>query len=324
MIKKILISSLSCLIGIILISCTPKTLRIGILIYDQSDTFMGELLDHIIQAIPQNITYDVSYSQNDQAMQNRQFNYYIENNYDLLIVNAVDRLASSVLIEKADQAFIPLIFINREPLESHLAQSRSSYYVGSNSAQMGNLQVQMILSYLDDEPLIINSDVLQIAILKGQQGHQDAEVRTHYNIQALSQSQLSYDLVSIEVANWRKDEGYLAMESLYHDYPNIDIVISNNDDMALGAIDFLKTTDYFNQHQMLPVLIVGVDGTQAGIDAVLNADMLGTVVNDHNMQAFYVSKLIHYLLLDETDPQIDYEQRFIYVDGYIYTKDDSF
>ena len=60
------------------------------------------------------------------------------------------------------------------------------------------------------------------------------------------------------------------------------MIIANNDDMALGAIDALKASDI--PKESWPG-VVGIDGTDEGIEAVKNEEMLGTVYNDKEGQA---------------------------------------
>lgn len=62
----------------------------------------------------------------------------------------------------------------------------------------------------------------------------------------------------------------------------IELVLANNDDMALGAIDALKAADISRNDW--PV-IVGIDGTDVGLEAVKKGEMIGTVYNDKEGQA---------------------------------------
>ncbi len=62
------------------------------------------------------------------------------------------------------------------------------------------------------------------------------------------------------------------MEQWLSEYPDtIELVISNNDDMALGAIDALERA------QTEGVNVIGIDGTTPGLEAIENGKLLGTV-----------------------------------------------
>ena len=59
-------------------------------------------------------------------------------------------------------------------------------------------------------------------------------------------------------------------------------MIANNDDMAVGAIDALKASDLSREEWSV---VVGIDGTNVGLEAVKNGEMVGTVYNDKEGQA---------------------------------------
>ncbi len=63
----------------------------------------------------------------------------------------------------------------------------------------------------------------------------------------------------------------------------IEAVFANNDDMALGAIEALKAAGLDKGGKIIPV--VGVDATPAGLDAMKQGTLIGTVLNDSTRQA---------------------------------------
>jgi len=78
---------------------------------------------------------------------------------------------------------------------------------------------------------------------------------------------------------WDRVKGQEKMAAFLTSTDNIEVVIANNDDMALGAIEALKAAGYFGADgKYMPV--VGVDATSPAIEAVKDGTMLGTVLND--------------------------------------------
>ena len=65
------------------------------------------------------------------------------------------------------------------------------------------------------------------------------------------------------------------------DFSKVDTIISNNDDMALGAIEALKQAGVDTSKMK----IVGIDGTQTGLQAILDGDMTATVFQSTSGQA---------------------------------------
>jgi methyl-galactoside transport system substrate-binding protein len=78
----------------------------------------------------------------------------------------------------------------------------------------------------------------------------------------------------------------------------IELIICNNDDMALGVIDTVERRGLsFNN-------IVGIDGTPAGLAAVQQGKMLGTVVIDYAEQAKLIFNLASTLAMDGDPKQV--------------------
>ena len=68
----------------------------------------------------------------------------------------------------------------------------------------------------------------------------------------------------------------------------IELVLANNDDMALGAIDAYKGANY--TENTWPVFL-GIDGTHVGLQAFLEGELAGTVYNDKEGQAEAMAQL---------------------------------
>ena len=112
-----------------------------------------------------------------QVTQNDQVDRLIALDYDILCVNIVDRTSAAVLIDKAQEADIPIVFFNREPVEEDLLRWEHVYYVGAVAEDSGVLQGEILLDYWNKqrERVDRNGDgVLQYVMLEGEPGHQDA------------------------------------------------------------------------------------------------------------------------------------------------------
>lgn len=290
--------------------------KIGILIYDKEDTFMKEYLTSVINTIEEEYYYEVGFADRNQLKQTSQFINFIDRKFDLIIVNAVDRLQSGSFIEKAEQNNIPLIFINREP-QSLLNDSKNSYYVGSDSKNTGLLQANIVKEMVFDNKIKDknNDGIIQTVILKGEQSHQDSESRTIEFIDSLGKLDISYELLAISVANWDRKQAFDKMKELDQMLDNIELVVSNNDDMALGTVDYLK-----EKYGEINLKIIGVDGTNSGLNAIDNNEIYATVTNDIITQTRAVKKITDYLLKGIVDSDFDYEERFQLIKGKIVKK----
>ena len=190
----------------------PRTLRVGVAVYLQSDTFISTLvkeLEKLAQARESTdgmkINLNVVDGRGSQLTQTEQIDRLIALDYDVLCVNIVDRTSTAQLIDKAKEADIPVIFFNREPVAEDLHRWEKVYYVGAKAEESGVLQGQILLDrWLNaDPPVDKNGDgVMQYVMLEGEPGHQDAMLRTEYAVQTLTGAGVEVEAPSTPARTW--------------------------------------------------------------------------------------------------------------------------
>ncbi|WP_438433063.1 galactose ABC transporter substrate-binding protein [Gorillibacterium sp. sgz500922] len=269
---------------------------IGVAIYKASDTFMIWERDAIVKAAKNKANVDIVDSENSQATQNDNIDHFIESKVDALAINPVDRTMAGMLIDKAKAADIPVVFMNREPLPDDMKKWDKVYYVGAKAEESGMMEGQLIADYWKAHPEADkNQDgVLQYVMLQGEPGHQDAQLRTKYAIQAIEDAGIRVEKVAQDTALWERLKAQDKMaEFLAKSGDRIEAVLANNDDMALGAIDALKAAGYFKKGKYMPV--VGVDAAPPARSALKAGTLLGTVLNDAVNQGIATFNLAHVL-----------------------------
>ena len=274
---------------------------IGVAIYKFDDTFMTSVRDNIAKAAEGKAKVDIVDSQNSQPVQNDKVDLFITKKVDALIINPVDRTAAGTIIDKVKQANIPVVFINREPLPDDMKKWDKVYYVGAKAEQSGTLQGEIMADYWKSHPEADkNHDgVMQYVMLMGEPGHQDAELRTKYSIEAVKEAGIKVQELAKDTAMWDRVKAQDKMAAFLAAYGDkIEAVFANNDDMALGAIEALKAAGYFKNGKYIPV--VGVDATVPGIQALKEGTLLGTVLNDAKNQAKAAFMLAYVLAQGQT------------------------
>ena len=202
-----------------------------------------------------------------------------------MAINAVDRTAAGTIIGKARAANIPVVFFNREPFEEDMRSWDRVYYVGAKAEQSGTMQGEIVVEYWRANPAADkNGDgVIQYIMLKGEPGHQDAELRTQYSIKAVTDAGLRVQLLAEDTAMWQRPTAVEKMDAFWARFGDqIEVVFCNNDDMALGVIESLRKAGFFTGGRFLPV--VGVDATAPALQALAEGTLLGTVLNDATNQ----------------------------------------
>ncbi|MDQ0087996.1 methyl-galactoside transport system substrate-binding protein [Paenibacillus anaericanus] len=268
---------------------TPK---VGVAIYKFGDTFMKGVRKSFEKNSEGIAKLDIVDSENSQPKQNDQIDVFISKKVGALIINPVDRTAAGVIIDKAKASGTPVVFLNREPHAEDMKKWDKVYYVGAKAEQSGTFSGEIIAQYWKTHPEADkNGDgVLQYAMLKGEPGHQDAELRTRYSIQAVEDAGIRVEKVQEDTAMWERDKAKEKMASfLAAKGDKIEAVFANNDDMALGAIEALEDAGYFSGDKYMPV--VGVDATAPALKALEQGTMLGTVLNHAENQGIAAVKL---------------------------------
>lgn len=282
----LLAAALLCLSG-----CAPsgsgegETLRIGVAVYKGSDTYitnmtqaMEEAAEHWSGETGRRVQISLSDAQENQNTQNEQIDRFLSLGYDVLCVNLVDRTDAARVIGKARKADVPVVFFNREPVQEDLESWEKVYYVGSDARQSAQLQARIVLERWEREPAALDKNgdgVLQYAMLEGESRHQDAMIRTEVSVQTLRDAGVPLERVESGIANWERSQADVLTEGWLLERPDIELILCNNDDMALGAADAVERLGLNLGN------IVGIDGTPQGLAAVEEGRLLGTVIMDY-------------------------------------------
>ena len=177
---------------------------------------------------------------------------------------------------------------SREDLE--ILEREASPEESRTNAEEGTEKKQLILSPRVDK----NGDgVIQYLMFEGEAGHQDAIVRTEYSVNTLMQQGIPMEKLSYAIANWSRAEAQSKMMQFYPEFQDqIELILSNNDDMALGVLD---AYDKIGLPKDKRPFIYGIDGTTVGLEAVKKGNLMGTVYNDEQGQAKALFQLAYRL-----------------------------
>ena len=257
--------------------------KIGIAIYQFADNFMTlyrtELVRYLTEdcGIPaENIT--VMDGKNDQAEQTNQIDGFIADNVDVMILNLVQSTSAATVIQKADAAGIPVVFINREQSAEDMNLSDKICYVGADARQSGTFQGE-IIAETENHGDFNGNGVVDYVMIMGDPENVDAKYRTEFSIKALEDAGLKTKELYKQRGDWDQTKGQeLAATALTQFGNDVDVIFCNNDAMALGAyqaiVDAGRTVGE-------DIYLVGVDALDEVQEMVKEGKITGTVLNDH-------------------------------------------
>ena len=250
------------------------------------------------------IKYQDYDANNSQTTQTEQIQTAITKGAAVLVVNIVDASsddATQAIVDMAQAANIPLVFFNRSVSEEIVSAYDQAAYVGTDYTQAGHMQGEMIGNYVLEnyETLDLNGDgQISYVMFKGQEGNMEADARTQYGVEdadAVLTAAGKPALVFYDEANtskylldangaWSAQQGQDLMQTLLSKYSEdsgnmVELVIANNDDMALGAISALQNAGY-NKEGGKYIPVFGVDATDAAKEKIADGSMTGTIKQD--------------------------------------------
>ncbi len=290
---------------------TPSPKRVAIFPYLlKNEPFIRGLTNELNQQLYHDYSLTIQTAQNSQVIQSEQIQTAMNQNPLALCINPVDRLGSYSIIKALRKRNIPVVFFNRQPLLRDLRLYKHAYYVGSPARQSGELQAELLdevfkASKTQDK----NRDgEIQIVFFKGEQGHQDAELRFAAVVSRLAAMGYKLDIIAIETANWRRDIARKQMLNLLlRKEKRIEAVVASNDAMALGVVDAIKEMGVFidtNKDGRMSSAdtswfpILGIDGIDEAHQALKEGYLYATVYNNEARQAQRIAEIVR--LLDAT------------------------
>ncbi|MBQ8409261.1 MAG: galactose ABC transporter substrate-binding protein [Clostridia bacterium] len=301
-------------------SCgTGKQADVHVFYYTFSDPYISNVRSAMDKMLSDaGIAYQDYDGNGNQTTQTEQIQTAITSGARAIIVNIVNTGsddAAAGIVSLAKNAGIPVIFFNREVSDDVVKSYDKCAFVGTDAAEAGILQGQMIGQYVAENysTLDLNGDgKISYILFKGEEGNNEAIYRTQYSVEEadkILEKEGKSKLAFYDAGNPNKylvdrngqwsaaaANEYMttALTSYSEDKGNmIELVICNNDGMAEGAISALNSAGYntgAEGSRRIPVF--GVDATDAAVDLISKGKMTGTIKQDASGMAEAVTHLV--------------------------------
>ncbi|WP_448916946.1 galactose/glucose ABC transporter substrate-binding protein MglB [Haemophilus sputorum] len=276
--KTAILSAVALAVGFATAAQAADT-RIGVTIYKYDDNFMSLMRKEINKEAKalNDVELLMNDSQNAQSIQNDQVDVLLSKGVKALAINLVDPAAAPTIIGKAKPDNIPVVFFNKDPGAKAIGSYENAYYVGTDPKESGLIQGDLIAKQWKANPALdLNKDgKIQYVLLKGEPGHPDAEARTKYVVEQLNAKGIQTEQLFIDTGMWDaamakdKVDAWLSSSKANE----IEVIISNNDGMAMGALEAARA-----HGKQLPIF--GVDALPEVLQLIKKGEIAGTVLND--------------------------------------------
>jgi inositol transport system substrate-binding protein len=218
------------------------------------------------------VNLQVEDAQNDVAKQLDQIKNFIASGVDAIIVNPVDTSATQAMSEAAAAANVPLVYVNREPINVDQLPDNQAF-VASDERESGTLETKEICRLFKEA----GKTEAHVYVIMGELSNQAAVQRTQDIHDVIATPECSFiKIIDQQTSNWRRDEAQNLMTNWLSSGTKFDGVIANNDESAIGAIQAMKAAGI----NMQDVVVGGVDATQDALAAMQAGDLDVTVFQD--------------------------------------------
>ncbi|MDU0893806.1 MAG: D-ribose ABC transporter substrate-binding protein, partial [Anaerococcus sp.] len=233
---------------------TDENMKIGVSLSTLNNPFFVSIREGIEEGAGDDVETVISDAQNDSSTQSNQVEDLITQGVDLIIINPVDSTAIASSVEKANEANIPVICVDRGTDSGEIVS-----FIASNNVEGGKLAGEYILEKVGEDAEVVQLEGIPGASSTRERGEGFKEATDG-----------KINLVASQTANFDRAEGLTVMENLLQAHPDVKAVFCQNDEMALGASEAIKTSGK-------DIVVVGFDGNEDAISAVEDGSLSATV-----------------------------------------------
>ena len=253
-----------------ILSSPALAAKIGVSMDKFDDNFLTVLRNGMAdyaKTLP-GVSMQIEDAKDDVSKQISQVQNFIANKVDAIIVNPVDTSATETITKLAADAGVPLVYVNREPVDVDKLGPKAAF-VASNEAESGTLEAKEICRILGGK-----GDIL---VMEGQLSNQAAVQRTKDVHEVISKEPCTgMKIVAEQTANWDRTQAQNLMTNWLSKGLKYDALVSNNDEMAVGAIQAMKSAGVDTKK----AIVGGVDATQDALASMKAGDLKVTVFQD--------------------------------------------
>ncbi|MBN1065298.1 galactose ABC transporter substrate-binding protein [Clostridium botulinum] len=287
-----------CVKNNVIASCSnfdlEKPAKVGVLLYKFNDEYISLLknsLEEIQKENPNKVEFIFLDAYGNQEKQNNEIDKLLKEKVDLLLVNLVDTTEESTqkVVDRTKANNVPVIFFNRKPISKIPIKSYEKAVILSRIPEAGILQGKIVTDLWNNNKKMIDKNednIMQYVMLTGESNDLTAISRTENSIKVIKNSGIEVQELEKKNSKWDRELAKQNIASLLYQYGNkIEVIIANNDAMAIGAIEALQNQNYNKGDPNNTIIVVGVDATPKARELINQGYMAGTVFQDPKEEA---------------------------------------
>lgn len=205
--------------------------------------------------------------QQKQENQMKAIRKFILQNVDYIVLDPIVETGWEAVLEEAKEAGIPVILSDRRvDVED---ESLYTCWVGSDFTAEGRAAGEWLEAYLEKKGK--TEETIRIVTLQGTTGSSAQIGRTEGFAEILSRN-ANWEMLELASGDFTQTKGHEVMEDFLEKYDDIDVVVSENDNMTFGAIEAIRAAG----KTIGPdgdMIILSFDAVRDAIEAVRDGDI---------------------------------------------------
>ena len=227
----------------------PITIGVSVLFDDLWLTTLRDAMSAYAETQP-GVELVMVDSKEDVAVQLGQVENFIAQGMDAIVIVPANTDAVEPMTQAALESGTPLVYVNRRPVDL----PEGTAYVGSDSLDAGIFQAEWMAEALGGKGNVV--------IMQGNLAQEAAQQRTA-GVKQVLENYPDIQIIKEDTGNWSRDQGLALMENWLSTGDQIDAVLSNNDEMAIGALSAIEAAGKLGD-----ILVAGVDASPDALDAM--------------------------------------------------------
>lgn len=254
----------SCSKKISQISTVNQKIKIGVCMASFTDKYGSYLLDEMKKYSKTLSDVEVVFTdaKNDSNIQLSQVEHFISQRVDAIVVTPAYRDATKSMTDKAKAAKIPIISF-MGPFEN---ENDAVSYIAPDSFQAATLQMEYLAKKMNYKG--------NVAIIMGPLIDQSQRERTEA-CRVVVAKYPDMKIVAEQAADWNRAKAMALMENWLQSGKEIDVVASNNDEMAIGALQAIEEAGKLDK-----IIVGGIDATPDALEYLKSGKLAVTSFQD--------------------------------------------
>jgi methyl-galactoside transport system substrate-binding protein len=299
---------------------TQKPIKVGVFLVDLSNAFNFELknnLEELQKESENKIQFTVFDGKSNQAAQNDDISKGLNSNFDVFVVAPISSNEDEIsnILNKIISTKHPLIlfFPTTDSLKNLVKTYPASVIIVGDTEQGGSLEGKILADEWKSQKNILDKnkdDTIQYIMLKGPSNNILTIGRSKYPVSALNDFGIKTESLFSTFCNWQRDCAKTTIESQFLTFNGkIEAIISNNDNMAIGAVEALQKYGFNKGDSSKYIPVVGIGGVPEAKKLIDQGFMTGTAVQDSKLHAKAIYD-VAVNLASEKDPLYGTDYKF--------------